>query len=89
MVGLTEKVTNWLKSGDANSSVNKTCHDPAKDMVECISATDCFQSGRTLKDCSQNDDVTGTVCRKQINEWYLCRKFSVNHTKHFVKDTYK
>ena len=89
MVGIFEKVKNFLKTGDSNKSVNLTCHDPAQDMVDCISQTECFQSGRSIKECGQSDDQTGNMCKKPIMEYYLCRKFSVNNQKHFVKDTYK
>ncbi|OMJ77252.1 hypothetical protein SteCoe_23201 [Stentor coeruleus] len=89
MVGFLDKIRNWLKTGDTQQSVNKTCHDPAKDLVECISTTECFESGRDLHDCAKNDDESGNRCKKQITEYYLCRKFSVNHLKHFVKDSYK
>jgi Cytochrome c oxidase assembly protein PET191 len=89
MVKLLEKIQNWIKSGDTSSPINKTCHDPAKDMVDCVSGTKCFSSGKTLKECSRDDEETAITCKKQINEWYLCRKFSVNHSKHFLKDTYK
>ena len=89
MVGVFQKARNWLKTGDSSQPVNLTCHDPAKDMVECIATTECFQSGRSLHECAQFDDEAGNRCKKQINEYYLCRKFSVNHSKHFIKDTYK
>ena len=89
MVGLTERFSNWVKTGDGKSEVNKTCHDPAQDLVQCVATTPCFNSGRTLNDCTSNDDETGSMCRKQISEYYLCRKFSINHVKHFVKDSYK
>lgn len=89
MVGVVERITNWAKTGDSKQSVNKTCHDPAQDLVQCVSNTVCFKSGRNLNDCTTNDDETGAICRKQLTEYYLCRKFSVNHTKHFVKDSYK
>jgi len=89
MENFWEKVNNFLKTGKTTESVNKTCHDPARDMVDCVSQTKCFQEGRALKDCTQNDSETGAKCKKQLTEWYLCRKFSVDHTKHWVKDTYK
>lgn len=89
MVGLTDRFFNWVRTGDSKIKVNKTCHDPAQDLVNCVSNTPCFQSGRSLNDCSTNDDETGNMCRKPIAEYYLCRKFSVNHTKHFTKETYK
>ncbi|CAG9321646.1 unnamed protein product [Blepharisma stoltei] len=89
MVGFIEKISNWLKTGDTSKPVNKTCHDPAKDLVECISQTDCFEKGGTLKYCARNDDNVAHLCKKELNEWFLCRKFSVDHSKHFVKDTYR
>lgn len=84
-----EGVKNFLKSGDPSNPVNLTCTIPAKDLVECVAETDCFQSGRRLTDCTRNDDETAKICRKEISEYYLCRRFSVDHSKHFVKDTYK
>jgi hypothetical protein len=89
MVGFLERISNWAKTGDSLKDINKTCHDPAEDLVRCISTTPCFESGRTLHDCTKNDSDTVQVCRKQISEYYLCRKFSLNHVKHFVKDSYK
>jgi hypothetical protein len=84
-----EGFKNFLKSGDSDSAVNTTCSVPAKDLVECVSETECFQGGRRLKDCTRNDEATAVQCRKQISEYYLCRRFSVDHSKHFVKDNYK
>ena len=84
-----EAFQNWIKSGNPKDPVNKTCHVPAQDLVDCMKETPCFQNGRSLKDCARNDDEAGMTCKKQINEWFLCRKFSVDHSKHFVKDTYK
>jgi hypothetical protein len=48
MVGVVERITNWAKTGDSKQSVNKTCHDPAQDLVQCVSNTVCFKSGRNL-----------------------------------------
>lgn len=84
-----QKVKNFLKTGDTHEEVNKTCHDPAKDLVDCMSETKCFQSGRSIQDCANNDSEAIGTCNKQMNEYYLCRRFTVDHTKHFVKDTYK
>mmetsp|Transcript_13096 Transcript_13096/g.24477 ORF Transcript_13096/g.24477 Transcript_13096/m.24477 type:complete len:86 (+) Transcript_13096:1615-1872(+) len=84
-----EGIKNFLRSGNPKSSVNLTCSAPAKDLVECVAETECFQSGRRLKDCTRNDADTARECRKEISEYYLCRRFSVDHSKHFVKDTYK
>lgn len=84
-----EGLRNWINSGDPQQSVNRTCHVPAEDLVDCIKETACFQSGRSLRDCARTDDEAGRVCRKEINEWFLCRRFSVDHSKHFTKDAYK
>ena len=83
------KVKNFLKTGSSSEAVNRTCHDPAKDLVDCVSAKPCFQSGRSIRDCSTNDAETSRACHKQIQEYYLCRRFTVDHSKHFIKDSYK
>lgn len=89
MVRILDKLTNWLRSGDTNSAVNKTCHDPSKDLVDCMSDTDCFKNGGSIKYCATHDDKVALDCKKQLHQLFLCRKFSVDHTKHWVKDNYK
>lgn len=89
MVGFTEGLKNWMRSGKIDDPVNKTCHDPAQDLVDCMMETECFQAGRSIKDCATNDSTSAQMCKRQINEWFLCRKFTVDNRKHFVKDTYK
>ncbi len=84
-----EGLRNWVHSGDVQKPVNLTCHVPAQDLVDCMKETACFQNGGSLRDCARNDDEAEQVCRKEINEWFLCRRFSVDHSKHFVKDAYK
>lgn len=50
-----EKVRNWFKTGNTKEEINKTCHIPAADLVDCMQTTTCWQEGKNVKTCASDD----------------------------------